>query len=359
MRAPLLALFLLASCAKRDPDPAPTPPPPPAPSDAAVAVAVDAAPPDASGNQITIRAIEPRDPAQKAAAARCSLDGDPLNGDYMKGPLTLATSGPALYVSDGVTVRRYLRGPGDTCALVLDAKFGTAGVLTPPPREANPQVVGKGPVYLSSGADWKIAAGAGGAIYYVDFTRGIYRVDHGKAEPICPGLSGVGSLAVVGGKTFTDRDSGTVALGGKCPTKARVLSERVQEVFAVGDALYAALDLEHVARFGKDNAIAARFGSEDTFKPGGLCAVAGVAACGDAICILDHNCPRIERFAPDGTFRDQLDDRALFEQRVYGISAMAAGPNGLWLAAVHKDGEVSEGAIYWLPLAAFAPAAPP
>ena len=345
MNVRAIALVLLGACSKQEAAP---PPPPPAVRDAAPAVDA-AAPPDASANAITVRVIEPRDPARKAAAERCSLDGDPLNGDYMRGPLTLAVSGPALYVSDGVTVRRYQRGPGAACALVLDPKFGTAGVLTPPPREANPQVVGKGPVYLSSGASWKLAAGAGGAVYYLDFTRGIYRVDRGVVEPICPGLAGVGSLAVVGGTVFTDRDSGTVALGGKCPTKARVLAERVHDVFAVGDALYAALDLKHVARFGKDRTIAARFGSEDTFKPGGLCAVAGVAACGDAICILDHNCPRIARFAPDGSFRDQLDDQALFTQRVYGISAMAAGPDGLWLAAVHKDGEVSEGAIYWVP----------
>lgn len=354
MHVRAFALALAVAACSRAPDAPPAPVVAVAPAPVAAAPPVDAAAPvDANpNNQITVT-IKPRPADRAVAATRCSLDGDPLNGDYMRGSLTIAAVGGALYVADGVDVRRYLRGSTTGCALVLDQAYGAGGVMVPPPIPAKAQLLDHGPVYLSSGTDWRLSPGAGGAVYDADYTRGLYRIDRGKFEPVCPATPGIRTLAVVGGGAYIDRDGGArLALGGACKVTPHVLAEPVREVWAVHGAVYGEADANHVVRLGEDGKVAARFGGDETFKPGGLCAVAGVVPCGDMICMLDTNCRRVAMFAPDGRFVRQLDADDLFAQRVYGISAIAAAPNGLWLAVVHKDGEVSEGAIYWVPLAA-------
>lgn len=371
-RAGLLAASLLAAagCAKEKeserqttaaspteravaaapPAAAPTPPP-------SAAVAVVPAAGDHGAGKITLSVTEPS--TAPAAAMRCALGGDPLVVPCVGSGTLAVTPRGALYLTgDGGTVRRYRRAAGEGCTLELDASFGAGGTLTAPDKAPKPQTLGKGPVYMRSGGpDWQLAAD-GDTVYLYDLLLGLYRVDRGSAQPVCPDLQGLKGLAIDGGTAISSIDGGTrLALGKKCKASPVTLDPKPRfGVHAVGDAAWGQIASGKLVRYGKDGAAAATIGGDDAFAPGGLCSTSAVSACGDDVCVLDGNCQKLSRFAADGTHVLERKADQLLGDRPYGFSALApADDGGLWLLARHKDGETCEAALYLVPGAALRP----
>jgi len=332
-------------------EPAPAPSPAPTP-------VIDAAAPAAAaggGGTITIGAVEPVT-AGDALGQRCTLDGDPLAIDCHGGSLAVAPGG-AVYVTDQDGVRRYQRrADAATCELALDPRYG-GGEVGFPTRAPKPQQLGKGPVYLSSGGPrWRLVA-AGASVYAHDFLLGLWRIDRGKAEPVCPDLQGAHAWAIAGSKAVIARNGGErVALGGACKATAAGFEPALRTgVYAAGAAVLGE-DGGKLVRYGARGEEVARMGADDSFAPGGLCSVTAVAACGDDVCVVDGNCQKVVRFAADGTFVLERKARALFAPTPYGLAGAAAGPDdGLYVLATQRDGDTCEGAIYWVPGAAIAP----
>jgi len=291
-------------------------------------------------------------------SARCTLDGDPLTLPCGSGGALAATPDGTVYVSSEAGVRRYRPSGGDGCALALDAAFGVGGTLKPPEKAAKPQVLGKGTVMLRSGGpDWQVIAD-GDAVYLLDFLLGLYRIDRGKAAPVCPDLQGASALAIRGDTAVAAIDHGQrLALRKRCKATALELAPRPAfGVFAVGDGVWGKTGGGKLTRYDRAGKAVATIGGEDAFAPGGLCSTAAVGACGDDVCVLDTNCQKLARFAADGTFRVEREARQLFGTVPYGLSGLApAADGGLWVLAKLKDGETCEAAIYRVPGAAIAP----
>ncbi|MBZ0233891.1 MAG: hypothetical protein K8M05_16305, partial [Deltaproteobacteria bacterium] len=294
-----------------------------------------------------------------APAMRCALGGDPLVVPCVGSGTLAVTPRGALYVTgDGGTVRRYRRAAGEGCTLELDEGFGAGGTLTAPDKPPKPQTLGKGPVYMRSGGpDWQLAAD-GNTVYLYDLLLGLYRIDRGSAQPVCPDLQGLKGLAIDGGSAVTSIDGGTrLALGKKCKAEKLALDPRPRfGIHAVGDTVWGQIASGKLVRYGKDGEAVATLGGDDAFAPGGLCSTVAVSSCGDDVCVLDGNCQKVSRFTADGAHVLERKIDQLLGDRPYGFSALApADDGGLWLLARHKDGETCEAALYLVPGAALRP----
>ena len=318
-------------------------PPAPAPLDAAIAS-------DASArNRITVSLAPPRGPG---LAVRCRLGGSPLSTSCRLTNGTIAIDGGGrVYAIDARSVRRYrVTAANETmCELAADPSFGDGGTLAKPTLQPIPQRA-DGTMYLSSSESWQLAAGAGTTMYYVEYTRGVHRVDAGKVEPVCPQLPGVKGLMISGKDALIAR--GTVerlALRDACTPHPAGYAGKARMLFPVQGEVWAE-NSGKVVRYGKTGAVVATIGGDDDFAPGGFCSVIAVAGCGTDACVVDHNCMKVERFALDGTFVHEYRDEELFAIRPHALTGAATGKDGaLWLAAMHKDGDECEGAIYRLP----------
>ena len=323
--------------------------------DAAVApLAPDAA--ATAGKAGTMRiSIDPPRQRGHAIAARCALEGDPLDGDYSHARLSIAAaSDGALYVADSAGVRRYRAKAGAPCALAIDASFGSAGVLAIPEIEPPPQTVGGGALYFQSGGrNWALAAGPRGTVYLHDLLRGVRRVDRGKVEATCPALQGVMSLVFVGQQAYIERNGGErLAIGSCKTTPARLKPASPRTLHGAGGALWGEIDSDTLVRYG-GSGTQTTIESLDAFEPGGFCTITALAGCGDGLCVVDSNCIKIARYDLTGSFVRELDGAILFDDRPTSITGAATAADGaLWIAATHKDGEHVEGAIYLVPTAA-------
>jgi hypothetical protein len=346
--------IVLAGCredaTRREPAPAPAAETVTAAVEAAVAAALaqDAAAAAGGGGMIRFSVKDPVPADVPRNAVRCRLAGDPLDVECSRGPAVAVDGKGRVYAADKATVRRYdmVAAGADGCELARDAAFGTDGALALPDLAPQPQRLDGGPVYMASGgAHWKVMAGAGATMYLVEFLRGVHRVDRGKVEPVCPGLQGVGSIAVRGKTSYASGDK--VTLGGKCARTRTELAPPPSRVVVVGDDLWGETQGFEVVRYAADGTAAVTVGTGDAFEPGGICSVSGLAPCGDGVCVADGNCMKVTHFAHDGSVVAVYEDDRLFVTRPYGLSGAAAAPDGsLWIAATHKDGNRCEGALY-------------
>lgn len=333
-------LLVLAACGSSS-EPAK---PAPEPAKPVAAPAPDAAKSDDHGSiKISIKPVQHK---LDALAKRCALVGDPLaNAGCHNGSIATDTKG-GIFVVDGAHVRRYVRAgePGE-CRLELDAAFGDHGVAPTPPDNPRPQSL-DGPVYMRSGGpDWRVVA-SGDTIYVHDYLGGLYRIDRGKPEKVCPNLFGFSTLAVVKGKLLIARKGIEQVALPSCKAKSAKLDDHAHgSIFSVHDQLYIA-DGTTVSRF--EGATAQKLDA------GELCYADGITTCGSGVCIVDHNCPSV---IVVGDTAKKLDADDLFTNRPYGLGSAATAPDGtVYLYALHKEQGMDapcEGAVY-----ALNPAAP-
>lgn len=348
-----LSAVMLLGCSKAKPNeppppasiPAPTAPAPttPAPN---VTPVVDAAP-DGNSNKIEI-SIAPKRANRPSTAVRCAVEGDPLDG---KDQLSLATaSDGTLYVSDAVGFRRFRPNLEHGCSLQLDRSFGKDGVLAFPNAKPKSQRLNDGPVYMrSGGAQWKLASDGKAAIYAFDYLLGVYRIDHNRAEAVCPDVQGVDSIAVApAGVFFGGAPIRKANLRGKCSVAD--LKGTRGSTYAIGDQLWQKTnDKTLTALDANGHATEVSITSKDSFAPGGFCYASAVTACGDKLCVVDNNCKKVEIYNRDGTFAAELKDN-LFDQFPFGLpTGTTAGTAGLWLAATYHEANVYEGAVFLVP----------
>ncbi len=331
------------------------------------APAADAAPPtgaDAAAATITL-SLKPSGPRTPGLATRCSLDGAPLGSACRLDGNNLAIdSDGRIYVVDTAGVRRFQAPVADAsdagaCALALDTSFGVGGVLTIPEMTSAPQVIGKGPVHMRSGGpSWELAAGPRGVVYAYDFLLGVHRIDRGKVEPACPALQGVGELVFVGAQAYANRNGvEALTIGKTCKTRPVALEPRPRHgLFVVGGTLAGETEGRRVALYGAGGAATAQLGADDAHAPGGACSVMAVVACGDDVCVVDHNCKKVPRYGRDGAYLRTHDFAELFTDSPYVVSTAVTGTDGsTWFSTAHQDGAACEGAVYRVPPGAWAP----
>lgn len=347
-----LSAVLLLGCSKAKHDePAPTtatPVPTPAltPTATSAKPAIDAAP-ERTDNKIEL-SIKPARAKAPSTAVRCAVEGDPLDG---KDQLSLATaSDGALYVSDAVGFRRFRPNLEQGCKLQLDRSFGKDGVLAFPTAKSKAQPLDAERVYVRSGGpQWKLASDGKQGIYAFDYLLGVYRIDHNRAEPICPDVQGVDSIAVVSsGLYFGGAPVRKANLRGKCSVVE--LKGTRGKTYAIGEQLWHQTDDKTLTALDANgHATEISITSKDSFAPGGFCYASAVTACGDKLCVVDNNCKKIEIYNRDGSFAAELKDN-LFDQFPYGLpTGTSAGDAGLWLVATYHEANVYEGAVFLVP----------
>jgi hypothetical protein len=332
MRAATVLFLALAACSKSDPKPPPE---------------VHSTAPDARGamHPAAPEKVQGTSAPPKRAALRCRLHGDPL-ARACDGPWgTIAVDGEGrLHVVAGEKVRRYRRAEVEGCEMERE------GEVAVPVVEPKGQVVGEGPLYMQSGGpQWKVTA-TGGRVFLHEYLRGIHEIVGDEVRPVCPGLQGAGSIAIVGKQAYLGRNDGEkVTFGKTCKTASAGFEPRPGfGLHAVGDLLVGEAG-EGAVIYGDDRKQKVEIGAGDAFAPGGICAVMAVVPCGDDVCVADGNCKKLNRYTRDGAFVAELDSSAMFDRLPVGMYHAAAGPDGLYLLVGYRDGDVCEDAVYLLP----------
>jgi hypothetical protein len=332
---------VLAGCSKESDAPAPAPPP--APGSGSAQTPAPANDPSAG---IHWKVVPARKPGQASTAQRCSIEGNPLKVEHN---ISIALDGAQhVYVSDDIGFRRYQATTDGGCQLTLDRTFGQDGWLPIPKVEPKSQRLDGGTLHFRSGGpQWSIISGGGAVIYAYDFLLGVYRIDRGKAEPVCPSIQGLTSMAVFNGTVLIgNQPLRRLSLGVPC--KASDIAKSGGSIFVTGKQVWLANDktITAIDAHGKPSEVA--IVSKDSFAPGGFCNISSVSACGDKVCVVDNNCKKIAVFNVDGSFAAELNDN-LFDHTPYMLTAGAGSDRGLWLGAKYHEANNYEGAIFWIP----------
>ena len=292
-------------------------------------------------------------PAKSTLGKRCVVGGDPLGSAcnaYDEG-IAIAKDG-TFYVTVGKQIRRYTRADGADC------KLEPAGdpIETPPDNPRWQSLDSKSKVYMrSGGAEWHLVR-AGDAMYAYDFLGGLFRVDHGKAEPACVDVYGYKTLAPLGKKLVIAREGlEEIKPGKKCTAASLGIDAKARgELYAIGDKLYLA-DGKDLTRYDGKTPVSL------TLEKGKdhVCYASALSGCGDGVCVLDQNCMQIIQLDADGNVLRFIDGDALFPTRPFGANALVAADSGnLYVRVQHRDKtndkEICESAIYELPAALFA-----
>lgn len=316
---------------------------------AAVAVLQLAEPRLEARGAIDLPAKQP-EPTAASPVAACALPAAGWSwpcGSRHFGQLAFDPAG-RLYLTDADGgLRRYQVHAEGGCRLEEDASFASGGRLSPPPeREVRQRL--DSPVHMRSGGpEWRLAAGAG-EVYWYDFLLGVYRVDGGTLEPVCPDLTGVRRMAggpdamwmVVGGAI----ERLTAARGCKRTPVEVEGASRTPDLAVVAGALHVTTrhDGERaVVRFSGSIAPEVTFAGVDSFAPGGLCSVAGIAGCGAALCVADNNCQKVNRYAADGNLLATYRLGDVLEHPPYAVRALATAPDGAALVTVEERDEAT------------------
>jgi hypothetical protein len=252
-----------------------------------------------------------------------------------------------LYVLTGHQVRRLKRAEAKGCAYEEDG---------PPielPAEIHRSQRIDGPlVFRSGGVEWRLVSG-GQAVYAHDFMGGVYRIDSGRAEPVCTDVFGFQSLAVLSGRLLTPTGKGIqqLELGAHCRAHPTTYVGNVfGGVFAVRDRLYHDANGSLERLDGRTHTPIA--------KGAMLGKVVGLAPCGNGLCIADWF-EKLVVVAQDGRIERKLESFELFATRIDAMLGVAAERDGsLLVLARHRDSagdrDVCESAVYELPAKAFA-----
>jgi hypothetical protein len=320
------------------------PPAPPVADAAPVAAPTDAG---ASPNKITISVKEPKTPGT-GFAKRCAVGGAPLASDCVGGSEGVAfDKAGKLYVANKTQLHRFTVAAGEPCKLEPDGE-----PLELPPNVERRQTVGKGPMYMRSGGiAWQLVQTKDEVLAH-DFLVGLYRVDRGKAEPLCTDAFGFKTIVKVGKRYLAKRQGiEEIVTGKKCKTKSAGIDDKARDdIYAVGDTIYSGFS--KLSRYDGTSAI-------ELAGDKRLCAITAMTKCGDGACVVDHNCPKILQLAADDSVLREIDADALFDTRPWSIDGAVTAPDGsVFLYARHRDKvgdkDVCEAAVYVVPAAVFA-----
>ena len=283
------------------------------------------------------------------AAVRCTADGGPLfeSRDVRtmlaaRSGFSLAiTSGGDVYTSDNLTIARWKLdvSPG-TCALHLDPGYGRGGKLDititrnaefdreikegactrTPPRQ-RPSAHG------ACSWHWVLAAAPDGAVYMTENVLGLYRIDRGELEPVCPDRGWRQLVFDPHGRAVGDlADEVNLATCAvtTLPWAANKRWDGPPTLLAGFIGTEPIIDRGRMFRNVGTRSI--EYGHRDSQKDG-ICQNAMAFACGSDLCFADGGCMKVSRFALDGTFRgawtleshrDPRPDRMIASTRTSG-----------------------------------------
>jgi len=267
------------------------------------------------------------------AAVRCTADGGPLfeSRDVrtmlaaQSGFSLAITSGGDVYTSDNLTIARWkLEVSPGACALHLDRGYGRGGKLEITitrnaefDREIKLGACTRTPPHhrpTAHGAcswDWVLAAAPDGAVYMTDNVLGLYRIDRGELEPVCPDGGwrrfvfdprgrAVGNLA--------DEVNLATCAVTKLPWAAQWRWDGPSTLLAGLIGTEPIIDRGRMFRDVGTTSIeyghrgSQQYGHRDS-QNDDICQSAIAFACGSDLCFADSGCMKVSRFALDGTFR--------------------------------------------------------
>jgi hypothetical protein len=344
MRIAAVLLCALAGAACKEREPAPSRPPP----------SPIAAPGDASVMRLVQPVIEARGAidltAEQTGKRPAGLTACALPAAGWSWPCGSRTFGQLAFDGDGRLyltdadggLRRYTVHAEGGCRLAEDASFADGGRLAPPPEREVAQKL-DGQVHLRSGGpQWRLGGG-GGAVYWHDYLLGVYRVDRGRLEPVCPELTGVRQITGDAGGVWMVTGDGierlTAAKGCKRTPAEVVAASRIPVLGLAGGALHVTTDGDGgraIARLSDRLEVDTTYAGVGSFDPGGLCSVVGIAACGDDLCVADNNCQKVNRYAAGGDLVAELKASDATAGVPYAVRAIATAPDGAALVTVDE-----------------------
>ncbi|MBK8257452.1 MAG: hypothetical protein IPK82_32890 [Polyangiaceae bacterium] len=237
----------------------------------------------------------------------------------------------SVYVLDHeAKLRKYTVAKGASCDLILDTKFGQAGILTilPDAKEADSfdtlAIDGKGNVYIS-GFIAKAKKVAGGQVSEACSKSGRLYVDP------------KGSAAYLGSDKV-DLDAGCKPTPFKADVakddgSPQILSPAGADVIGVFNGKVKDKWVYKVGLFdgsGKKTFLAGEM--EGDAK---MCNVGTVAACGAGICVVDANCRGLKAFDKSGKIQGSVAIGSLIGLSYPWPRAFALGADAAYLAATH------------------------